>query len=458
MTRRTLTAEVRATLVLAAPIIVSQFAQVSLGLVDTVTVGVLGKEALAGVALGSAVFFAIVLVFLGVVLAVEPLVAQAFGADDADRLRLSVWSGLWAAVLMSVPALAVLYGAAALLTHPALGQDPATAQLAAAWLRAVMWGVPGFLGFGALRAFCEGVSRPLSVTVIALAGVGLHVLLNVALVFGRFGAPALGVVGAGYASAISSWGIFLALAGFIQFWPDLRRYAPLRIGRPEWTTIREVFRVGLPVGGSFFIEAGLFSATALLIGRLGSVELAAHQIAIQCASVTFMGALGTGLAGAVRVGQAAGRGDADGVRCAGFTSMGLAVAFMALAATGYLLFAPQIAAFFLDPADPANADAVRLAVTLLGIAGVFQVFDGLQVASTGALRGLKDTRAAMLVGLVCYWGIGLTTGSVLAFTFGLGAPGLWWGLVVGLAAAAAGLSTRFYRRTRTLRYEAAVEQ
>lgn len=456
MRRRRLAREAGATLRLATPIIVSQLAQVSLGFVDTVMVGRLGPEALAAVALGAAPFFALALVFLGVCLATEPLVSQAFGAGDEARVARSVHSGLWAALLLSLPAMLLMRGAGALLAWPPLGQPPETAHAAHAYLDALTWGIPGFLVFGALRSYCEGVSRPLAVTVIALASVGVNVVANLALIFGAWGAPALGVVGAGYASAIASTFSALALAAFVVLHPVLRRARPLRIGRPHGPTLREIAHVGLPLGGTLFVEAGFFGATALMMGRLGATSLAAHQIAIQCASVTFMTALGTALAGAVRVGQAAGRGDGPGVRRAGFVAIGLALAFMTLSAAAFRTLPDRIIALYLDPADPANAAVVLLATRLLAIAGVFQLFDGLQVSSAGALRGLKDTRAAFVVVLVAYWGIGLGTGLTFAFGLGGGAPGLWWGLVVGLLAAGIGLFGRFVNRTRGPRLAAAL--
>lgn len=455
--RRTLLArEAGDTLRLAAPIIVSQLAQVSLGFVDTVMVGRLGPEALAAVALGAAPFFAIALVFLGITLATEPLVSQAHGAGDTARVMRSVRSGLWTALLLSAPAMLLLRGVAWGLAWPPLGQAPATAAVAREYLEALSWGLPGFLVFGALRSFCEGISRPAAVTAIAIASVGVNVVANTALIFGRWGAPALGAVGAGYASAIASTFTAGALAAFVAMRPAFARYRVLRLGRPHGPTLREILRVGVPMGGSFLVEAGLFSVTALLMGRLGATALAAHQIALQCASVTFMMALGTGLAGSVRVGQAAGRGDIAGVRRAGVVAMGLAVGFMAVSAVAFRAAPGAIIGLYVDPDAPTNAAVVALATQLLAIAGVFQVFDGLQVASSGALRGLKDTRAAFVVGLVAYWGVGLGTGLALAFGAGRGAPGLWWGLVLGLAAAGIGLSGRFLHRTRGRHIDQAV--
>ena len=196
------------------------------------------------------------------------------------------------------------------------------------------------------------------------------------------------------------------------------------------------------------IEVGLFAATAILVGLLGTTALAAHHVALQCASFTFMVPLGIGVAGSVRVGQAAGRGDLGGVRRAGAVAIGLAMTAMLGAATLFWTAPRAIVALYLDTTDPANADVVPLAITLLGVAAVFQVFDGVQVSAAGALRGLKDTRVPMLIGFFSYWVVGLSSGCVLGFVLGRGAQGLWWGLVLGLATAAVLLTGRFRRRVR----------
>ena len=445
MDRATFAREARATLRLAGPVVASQLAQVSLGFVDTVMVGRLGKEALAGVGLGANVFFTFCLLGLGVVLAVGPLVSQAFGAGDDRGVGEGARQGLWASVLVGVPLGLVLAGAGRVL--PALGQDPATAALAAEYLGAIAWGVPAFLAFGALRSFAEGVSRPLVVVPVALAGVAVNAFLNDALIHGRYGLPELGAVGTGYASAATTWAMALGLAAVVRFRPALHRYGLLRAEGPHRRTLLELLRVGTPIGLALMVEAGLFSVTYLLMGRIGVVAQAAHQIAINAASVTFMVALGVGLAGGVRVGQAEGAGDRAGVRRAGLTSMALAVGFMGLTAALFRGAPRLVIGVYLDA--PANAAVARLAVTLLAFAGFFQVFDGLQVAAGSALRGLKDTAVPMAIGAAAYWGVGLTVGYALAFPGGFGAEGLWTGLVVGLAAAAAGLATRFWRRTRS---------
>lgn len=439
--------EVGATARLAGPVVAAQLAQISMGFVDTVMVGRLGSTALAGVALGNTVFFFVAVLGLGMVMAVGPMVSQAYGAGDDAFVARSTRQGLWLAVLLAVPAFVLLRHMEPVLR--ALGQAPEVAAGAAGYLRAIAWGFLPFLGFTALRSLVEGVSRPWPVTAIAFAGVGLNIVANSVLMFGKLGFPALGLVGTGWASAVVFWFICIALAVFVHRHAALRRYAVWQhVRRPDGKVLRELFRIGWPVGVALGIESGLFTVTALLMGRIGTTALAAHQVALQCAAFTFMVPLGIGIAASVRVGQAVGRGDAGGVRRAGAVGVALAALFMGGAGLLFWLAPRPLVGLYLDVADPANAPVVRLAVTLLGIAAFFQLFDGVQVSAAGALRGLKDTRVPMVVCFLAYWVVGLGSGYVLGFALGLGAPGLWWGLVLGLATAAVLLSLRFAHRTR----------
>lgn len=429
-------------LALSAPIVLSQLAQVSNGLVDTAMVGRLGPTALAGVALGSSVFFWIALMCLGVVLAVGPMVSQAHGARDDTGVARSVRQGLWMALALTLPCLAVLYSVEPLLDLT--GQDAEVQRIAGGYLRAVAWGIFPFLGFGALRSFVEGLARPVPVTVIALSAVGVNVLANYTYIYGRFGFPEMGPVGVGWATATSFWYLFAAMVLYVMAKRSLRHYgifAELR--RPDLAYFRDLFRIGWPIGISFGIESGLFTATAILAGALGAASLAAHQIALQCAAFTFMVPLSVGIAGSVRVGQAIGAGRVDAARRSGWTAIGLSFLFMCGTALLFLTLPEPLIGVFLQTDRPENRAVVELGITLLGIAGAFQVFDGIQAAAAGALRGMKDTRLPMLIGLVTYWGLGLTTAYVLGLHKGYGAPGLWWGLVIGLAGAAIGLTLRF---------------
>lgn len=445
----TLRQHVRETLVLAAPVVVAQLAQVSLGFVDTVMVGRLGPEALAGVALGASMFFTLGLFGLGVMLAVGPLASQAIGAGNASGAVHAARQGLWGALSLAPAMMLLLVGVSYGLVYT--GQDPATAALAGRYLRAIVWGLPAFYGFVALRSFAESVGKPVPVTVVALLGIGVNVFWNDALIHGRYGLPELGAVGVGYASAITTWTMLALLVLAFAAVPALRRYGVLHAEGPDRAVLTSLLRVGVPIGGTLFVEAGLFGATALLVGRLGPTALAAHQVALQLASITFMAALGIAIAGSVRVGLATGAGDATGARRAGWTSIALCVAVMTASALAFTFFPRPLIGLFLDLDAPESAPVVALATGLLGLAGLFQLFDGLQAGAGGALRGLKDTFAPMVIALATYWGLGLTTGAWLAFGRGYGAAGLWTGLIVGLAAAGLALAARFRWQTRPAR-------
>jgi MATE family multidrug resistance protein len=436
--------EIRYLAVLAAPLVLAQMAQMSMGFVDTLMVGRLGQAELAGIALGSTVFFFVLTVFMGVVLAVGPMVAQAQGADDRAAVGRAVRQGLWLSLGLSVLAVALFWQASPLLA--ALGQERDTVARAAAYLKAMAWGFPAAIGFTVLRSFLEGIARPKAIMVIAFFGVGLNILANHALMFGRWGFPELGLVGTGYASAIVYWTMFALGVFYIQLrLSSWRLFATLR--RPDPATMREIVAIGLPIGLTLGFETGLFSATALLMGLLGQVPLAAHQIAIQTAAFTFMIPLGMSIAISVRVGQAAGRRDLAAVRRSAAVGIALSLAVMVATALAFWLAPRPIVGLYLDLNDPANLEVAALAVTFLGFAAMFQLFDGLQVSALGALRGLKDTRWPMVITLFAYWFVGLGSGVVLAFGLELGGRGLWLGLVLGLAAAGVLLLARLRWRT-----------
>lgn len=436
--------EVRATLALAGPVVLTQLAQVSLGFVDTVMVGRLGPEQLAGVALGNTVFFTLAIICMGVVLAVGPMVSQAYGAGLTDPIGRSVRQGQWLAVLLAAVTTVIIWNVGPVLV--AIGQDPETVARAVSYLRAIVWGVFPFLGFAGIRSFVEGVSRPRPVTVIAFLGVGLNVFANWVLMYGRLGFPALGIAGTGWASTIVFWVDFLLIVIYVSRQPEFRPFRIFeKIGRPDPATFRELFRIGWPIGGSLGVEVSLFMITVMMMGWIGTTALAAHQVAIQCASFTWMVPLGISIAGSVRVGQAAGRSDPEGIRRAGRAALGLSIGFMSLAALAFWLVPRAIVGLYLDLDAASNADVVPLAVALLQVAAVFQVFDGIQVTVAGALRGLKDTRVPMVISIISYWAVGLTAAYGFGFGLGHGPVGLWWGLVLGLGTAAALLLLRFGR-------------
>ncbi len=433
-------------MVLAGPVVVSQLGQMSMGFVDTLMVGRLGAESLAGVALGNTLFFFLLIVSSGVVIAVAPVVSQAYGANDDETIERSVRQGLVIGILLTLPCALLLWNIEPLLL--AMGQDPGVVALSAGYLHAIVWGFLPFLWFTALRSFLEGFSRPLPVTVITLCGLAINIVANYVFMFGKWGFPELGVVGTGLASTIVYWSMFIILLCYTRAVSPFKNYRLVwGIGTPDARYLKALLSIGWPIGVSHGVESGLFSATALFVGLIGTASLAAHQIALQCAAYTFMVPMGIGMAASVRVGQAVGRRDLEQAQTAGFVAMGLALLFMIGAAVLFVTAPRSIIGLYIDTTRPGNAEVVQIATVLLGVAAVFQVFDGIQVSAAGSLRGLKDTRIPMIISVLAYWGIGLSSGLVLGFGMDFGAVGLWWGLVLGLAAAAVMLTLRFWKTT-----------
>lgn len=439
--------ELRATLVLAVPLALTQLTQMAMGFVDVVMIGRLGPQAMAAGVVGTSVFFSLLMVCMGVVMAVNPMVSQAVGAGDERAVGRSLRQGLWLATLLGLPLVALLSQAETLLLWA--GQEPATAELGGAYIRAISWGAIPNLWYTALRGFAEGLGRPRPILIVTVVAAFANAGINWVLIYGELGFPALGLVGAGVGSAIVMTLLCFGLLGMIRLDGAMWRRADLvHLRRPDPEALRDLFRLGWPIGISFGLEAGLFTVSTLLIGLVGTAALAAHQIAINAASVTFMVPLGVAMATTVRVGQAAGAGDRLGAGRAGWTGIGMGAAFMTLSALLFWLRPEWVVYVYMGAATEESAEVVRLAAVLLGVAAIFQLFDGVQATAGGALRGLKDTRTPMLVGAVAYWGIGMTTALVLGFRVGLGAVGVWWGLTVGLGAAAVGLTVWFRRRVR----------
>jgi MATE family multidrug resistance protein len=430
---------------LAAPLVVAQLAQNGMSVVDTLMVGRLGPRELAGIALGGATFSFVFIVSMGVLFAVGPMVAQAHGAKRPEEAARAVRQGLWMALALSLLGVIVFVQAGPLLRFA--GQDAVTASAAAGYLRAMAWGFPFALGFTALRGLLEGHGDTRPILVVAAIGVGLNVVANDVLMFGRLGLPALGLVGTGYATSL----VYAVMTSIIAIYVRAR-YRPYRVfagmRQPDPTTLKELVRVGWPISLTLGFEVGLFWLTALLMGRFGEAALAGHQIALQSASTTFMVPLGVSIAAGIRVGQAVGRDDAHGIVRGGVAGMALSALFMAGSAALFWGVPDVVIGLYLPVHASANAEVVAFARRFLAIAAIFQVFDGTQVAASGALRGLKDTRVPMLLTAVAYWAVGVPVGLGLAFGAGVGSSGLWYGLVAGLATAAVLLATRFVRLLR----------
>lgn len=436
-------AEIRANLKLALPLIAAQLAGVGMGTIDTIFAGRLGAQALAAVAVGVNFNVICFVVFMGLFMACSPVVAHMVGAGrpQADigafirKSRRFAWlaGALWV-VLLNLGARPVLR---------LLKLDPQTTDLAVDFVRALSGSGFGMSLWFTLRFSAEGLGQARPILYAGLVGLLCNALLDWLLLFGHLGLPRLGAPGCGVATTISS----LAMAGMLQWQfgrrPGLREVMQASAGGAGCSEgVRDILRIGLPIGLILLAEAGLFVLAAMLMAQFGDTTVAAYQVAINFAAMVFMIPVGVALATTVRVGHASGAGEHRAARFRGFVGMGLGLGNAASNAAIMALFGGLIAGFYTE-----DAGIAAEAAYFLLLAAAFQFFDGLQATANGALRGVKDTRLPLLITLVSYWLIGMPVAWWLAFRDGMGPAGLWWGLTAGLGAASIGLSLRYWRQT-----------
>ena len=445
---RTWSSELRATLALAWPLILANLTMQLIQATDVVLLGWLGPNELAAAALGLSLSFGMILFALGVLTATSPMMASALGArSNAVRdVRRTFRQGVWAAALMTVPTLIVLWNAEGVIL--AFGQEPELARLAGRFLRGYMWVIPTWMLFQVMRNFVSALERPGWVLAISAAGIPLNGIVSWSLIFGHLGMPELGIFGGGIGSSIVWAAMALALAIVVLTDRQFRRFHLFgRFWRADWPRFRQLFRLGGPIGFTMGFEGAVFSAAAYLMGLFGAPSVAAHQIALQIAATSFMVPLALGQATTVRVGLAYGRGDRAAIGLAGWTAFGLSTAFMTLMATLMFAFPRELITLFLED-TPANATVIAFGVSFLRIAALFQIVDGWQVVGAGMLRGLHDTRVPMIFALIGYWAIGLGVGVALAFFMDWRGIGIWWGLAAGLGVVAILMLWRWSRRDR----------
>ncbi|PHR17079.1 MAG: MATE family efflux transporter [Hoeflea sp.] len=438
-------AHIWATLALGLPLVGTQIAQIAIATTDVVMLGWYGTEELAATVLGSQAFFIVFIFGSGFASAILPLAAQAEGRNDPTHVRRSVRMGMWILLIYSVLAMPFLWQLEPALI--ALGQKPELAALASDYIRIAQWGMFPAVMMMALRSFFAARSRAAIVLWSALVGTVVNAILNYGLIFGNFGWPEMGVRGAAVASVFSSSVIFLIMAGWAALHPRHSEYNLFqRFWRPEWPAFVEVFRLGVPIGFTILAEVGLFMAASVMMGWLGTVQLAAHGIAIQLASISFMVPLGLSHAATVRIGQAYGRADMEGLARAAHTVMGLSVLIALASGALFWLFPEALVSLFLDESNVDAAELLAVAVPLLLVAAAFQLVDAIQAIGAGLLRGIKDTRIPMFMAVISYWPVGLSAAYGLGFGLGYGGPGIWAGLAIGLGVAAVLLNVRFARR------------
>jgi len=441
--------ELTETVKLALPMALTQLGQIAMMTTDLAFIGRLGNEAVAAAALAGTVYFVSFTFGMGLVSAVAPLAAQAFGARDPRSVRRSLRTGLWAALLISVPIMMFpLSGERILL---ALGQEPAAADLAQHYLSGLVWGVAPALWFLAIRSFLGALNRPEPALWIMLAAIPANALLVYLLIYGAWGLPRLGLFGAGLATTIVNFGTFIAGLWFATCRAPFRKYHVLgHIWRIDWSVMRRLVAIGAPISMAFLLEYGLFSAAALLMGLISTTALAAHQVALQVTAILYMVPFGISMAATVRVGHALGRGDSAAVKRAGFVAIALGIALVAALTLAVIASRFAIARLFFGTDASANA-AVELSATLLLIGATFFVADGVQSIAAGSLRGINDTRVPLLFAGIGYWLVGFTTACLLGFHTTLGAVGVWIGLSCGTAVYATLLVWRFHSLANSLR-------
>ncbi len=439
MTLKQLIPEAKAVSKLGAPIITGQLAQMSMGFVDTIMAGNLSPNDLAAVAIGSSFVNPIFVFSIGLLMALNPIVAQHMGARRIDEIGRTVRHALYLAVVLA--AISFMLIRQLDWAMQLLGIEPAVQELSTGYMRAMSWGFLPIISYLVLRFFNEGLSVTKPTMWFALLGLVFNIIGNYVFMYGKLGFPKMGAVGTGWASALVAWIMFLGMLIFTLTNKPYKRFELFStVKKPDWKYIKEILSVGVPNGMSAFMEVSMFAMVALFMGMLGTTIVAGHQIAINIGSIIFMIPLGFSSAISVRVGTYIGKNDRENARLAGYAGIFLCVLIAIVMAT-VLVTIPEL----LVSIYTSDTQVIEIAVALLFMAAIFQVSDGLQVSGAGALRGLKDTTIPMIVNFIAYWVIGLPLGYLIGIYWNFGPSGLWVGLIAGLTVAAILHNVRFYQ-------------
>lgn len=433
--------EARSLLTLAIPVILAQVAQTAMGVVDTIMAGSVSATDMAAVAVGTSIWLPAILFGHGLLLSLTPTVAHLNGAGRRDKIGDQVQQGFWLAAAVSLLVMVVIYNADLMigLMH---NIDPQLKEKAIGYLRAIMWGAPGYLFFQVLRDQCEGLSKTKPGMVFGFIGLMVNIPVNYIFIYGKFGAPALGGVGCGVATGTVYWVMFIMMRIYTKraYWmKDIVATQPF--AKPHWPVLKRLTQLGLPVALALFFEVTLFAVVALLVSPLGIVAVASHQIALNVGSLMFVVPLSLGVAATIRVGQRLGESNPAAAKVSAYTSIATGVVMACFIATTAVLLREHIAHLY-----NSNPQVVSLASHLMLFAALFQISDAVQVITSGVLRGYKDTRSIFYITFTAYWILGLPIGYLLALTDylvpAMGPSGFWCGFIIGLTFAAAMMSLR----------------
>jgi MATE family multidrug resistance protein len=438
-------AHARAILALGLPLIGSHLAQMALHVTDTILLGWYGVEELAAVVLGSSMFFIIFILGAGFARAIMPMVATALGRGDETQVRRDTRMGLWLSIGFGIVTYPVFWWSGPLLLT--LGQDAEVSRLAQDFMRIAGIGMIPALLVMVLKSYLAALERTQALLWVTLAAVLVNLVFAYALIFGHWGMPEMGVKGAAIASVVVQFFTLLVMGAYAVWLPELRRFRLMqRFWRPDWPAMGRVFRLGWPIGMTSLAEGGLFQASALMMGWIGTIELAAHGIAMEVAALAFMIHMGLSNAATIRTGRFAGEGDHVGLRRSALIAIALSMAVAVMVVAVMLLAARPIITLFLDLSQPESAQIITFGVSLLALAALFQTADALQVMALGLLHGIRETRLPMWAAAISYWLIGVPMAYVMAFPLGWGGQGLWLGLTIGLVCAAVSMMTWFWSR------------
>lgn len=442
--------ETRTLFYFATPLIFNLLAYMGMQLVDVLMLGRLGPVALASAAAANVMFIIALAFSIGILTAVGTLSAEAFGQKNQDKVSIYTQQGLWVAIILAIPSMLWVCLAPAFLQ---LIHQPAVVVLGAkAFLRGLLFGILPALIFITWREVLTAVGKPRIVMVISIAAIPLNAILNYLFIYGKLGLPRLGIFGVGLATSIVEWCTLFATVIYIVKRPNINQYQPLTLKPLVLPAVLRIFRLGLPVGTSFAVEELLFVITTLLMGYISITAMAAHQIALQCLYTISMIPLGIAQAAAIRVSHAIGSNDHIQSQRIAYIAVVSGMVLALITAILIWIFPTEVVQLFISPHNVVNQTVIDLAARLLIITAIFHIIDASQIITNGALRGYQDTLIPMVLGLLSYWAIGLGSGYFFGFVLTKGAPGLWWGLALGITAAALLLQWRLatHRRLKAI--------